>query len=153
MCSLRGIGSVKHFICCGPADRDALLVHHTDRIPVGFQGHFHCFLPWGAALSSLTCQNDRVPTSNTARQPLHNIHSGSKHVCGSSMSLPSSWRSAGASHVSRWLFGDASPLLQKGLTPQISSILQGFAADTNIRFVLSVVLFVLRKWRLKKEKS
>lgn len=41
----------------------------------------------------------------------------------------------------------------KSLTPQISSTLQGFTTDTNIWFVLSVFLFVLRKWRLEEEKK
>lgn len=88
--------SVQLFICCGPAE-DVLLVHQP--FLWAFKGISNAFLPRGAVLSSLTCQNDRVPTSNTEQQPLHNIHSGSKHVCGSSVSLTLSCRSIPLPHT------------------------------------------------------
>lgn len=88
--------SVKLFICCGPTE-DVVFVHQP--FLWAFKGISNAFLPWGAVLSSLTCQNDRVPTSNTEQQPLHNIHSGSKHVCGSSVSLTLSCRSIPLPHT------------------------------------------------------
>lgn len=111
-----------------------------------FKGISNVFCP-EEQLSSLTCQNDRVQTSNAEQNPLHHIHPGSKHVYGSSVSLSPSSRSICASHMYPgafffFFFGEASSLLPKASTPLLGYILQGFATDTNIRFVLSVFLFV-----------
>lgn len=97
-------------------------------------------------LLSLTCQNDRVQTSNTEEQPLHHIHPGSKHVCGSSMSLSSNSRLNEPRTFPAAFFW----VVLFVLTPQLGYILHGFATDTD---VLSVFFFVAKEVEAEKKKN
>lgn len=94
---------------------------HTNGSSVLSRAFQVLFAPRKTVLSSLTCQNDRVPTY-TEHQPFHIIHSESKHVCGSSVSFTLSCRSNFVSHMLPGGFLEMSSLCGWGLW-QLKSVI------------------------------